>query len=397
MRDRGSSGSAADFYHISLERLHERTSEKWSHYPPDVLPAFVAETDFELAPAVRESLVAAVDASDCGYAHPSAMGEVFSTFALRRFGWAVHADRVFTVPDVMAGVIESVRALSLDGSAVVINPPVYPPFFSTLANARRPIVEVPLVRDDETYRWSLDFAGLERTFAAGAGAYLLCSPHNPVGRVWSADELARVAALAERYSVAVVVDEIHAPLTLPGVTFVPYLVLAGSRHAAVSVTSASKAWNIAGLKCAVVVAGSEETAEKVRAHLATLQTEIRDRIGQLGVIASMAAFADHSGWLDALLAHLDSNRLLLARLLASEFPGARWATPEATYLAWIDCSGLGLGADPAKQFLKRGRVALHRGLDFGAQGASFARLNFGTSSAILTEIVARMARAIIPM
>jgi cystathionine beta-lyase len=394
MRDRSDLVRADDFGRLTLERLYERTSEKWSHYPSDVLPAFVAEMDFELAPAVRQALVAAVDASDCGYANPTGMGSVFSAFAARRFGWAVQADRVFTVPDVMAGVIESIRALSSEKSAVVINPPVYPPFFPTLANAERPIVEVPLLRDDESYRWTLDFAGLERAFAMGAGAFLLCSPHNPVGRVWSADELARVAALAERYRVAVVVDEIHAPLTMPGATFVPYLVLAGSRHAAASVTAASKAWNVAGLKCAVVVGGSDETAEKVRALLATLQTEIRDRVGQLGVIASMAAFADQSGWLDALLAYLDRNRVLLGQLLASRIPAARWALPEATYLAWIDCSGLGLGADPAKHFLERGHVALQRGLDFGAQGASFARLNFGTSSAILTEIVARMSYAL---
>ena len=135
----------ADFDGLSLERLYERTSEKWSHYPPDVLPAFVAETDFELAPAVRDALVSAVDAGDCGYAHPSAMGAVLSEFVLRRFGWSLAANRVFTVPDVMAGVIESIRALSPDRSAVVINPPVYPPFFSTLANAGRPIVEVPLL------------------------------------------------------------------------------------------------------------------------------------------------------------------------------------------------------------------------------------------------------------
>jgi cystathionine beta-lyase len=384
----------ADFDGLSLERLYERTSEKWSHYPPDILPAFVAETDFELAPAVRDALVSAVDAGDCGYAHPSAMGAVFSEFVLRRFGWSLAADRVFTVPDVMAGVIESIRALSPDRSAVVINPPVYPPFFSTLANAGRPIVEVPLLRDDETLRWSLDFAALERAFAVSAGAYLLCSPHNPVGRVWSSEDLLRVSALAARYRVAVVVDEIHGPLALPGAVFVPYVSVAGAEHAAVAVTSASKAWNIAGLKCAVIVAGSEATSEKVRDHLATLQTEIRDRIGQLGVIASMAAFADLSDWLDSLLEHLDRNRLLLAQLLESKIPGARWASPDATYLAWIDCSRLGLGADPAKVFLKRGRVALHRGLDFGAQGASFARLNFGTSSAILTEIVTRMANSL---
>lgn len=397
MRDREGRAGAADFDRLSLERLYDRTSEKWSHYPHDVLPAFVAETDFSLSPAVHDALVSAVDDGDCGYAHPSDLGEVFSRFAARRFEWPVVADHVFAVPDVMAGVIESMRALSPPTSAVVINPPVYPPFFWTLANDERPIVEVPLLHDVESGRWSLDFVGLERAFRAGVGAYLLCSPHNPVGRVWSAEELRKVAALAARYRVHVVVDEIHAPLTMPGATFVPYLTVAGTEHACVAVTSASKAWNIAGLKCALVVAGSAPAASTVRLHLETLRTEIHDRIGQLGVIASVAAFGDPSDWLDVLLAHLDRNRQLLAGLLSRDIPAARYALPEATFLAWIDCSKLGLGPDPAKHFLKAGRVALSRGLDFGAAGKSFVRLNFGTSSAILTEIVARMARSVSPV
>ena len=394
MRDRGDRADVADFEGLSLERLYERTSEKWSHYPHDVLPSFIAETDFSLSPAIRAALFAAVDAGDCGYAHPSNLGEVFSRFAARRFSWPVSAEQVFAVPDVMAGVIECLRALSPPKSAVVINPPVYPPFFWTLANGERPIVEVPLLHDTESGRWSLDFAGLERAFAADVGAYLLCSPHNPVGRVWTADELQRIAGLAARYRVHVVVDEIHAPLTLPGAAFVPYLTVAGPEHASVAVTSASKAWNIAGLKCALVVAGSAPAASTVRLHLETLRTEIHDRIGQLGVIASVAAFEDQSDWLDLLLAHLDRNRLLVAQLLDRDIPAARYALPEATYLAWIDCSALELGPDPAKHFLKAGRVALGRGLDFGAPGKSFVRLNFGTSSAILTETVARMARAL---
>ena len=394
MRDREGRASAADFDRLSLERLYERTSEKWAHYPHNVLPAFIAETDFSLSPAVHDALAAAVDAGDCGYAHPSNLGEVFSRFAARRFSWPVLADHVFVVPDVMAGVIESLRALSPPKSAVVINPPVYPPFFWTLANDERPIVEVPLLHDIESGRWSLDFAGLERAFSAGVGAFLLCSPHNPVGRVWTAEELGRVAELAARYRVHVVVDEIHAPLTLSGVTFVPYLTVARPELACVAVTSASKAWNIAGLKCALVVAGSAPAASTVRLHLETLRTEIHDRVGQFGVIASVAAFGDQSDWLDVLLAHLDRNRRLLADLLSRDMPTARYVLPEATFLAWIDCSKLGLGPDPAKHFLKAGRVALSRGLDFGAAGKSFVRLNFGTSSAILTEIVARMARAL---
>ncbi|HEY5094083.1 MAG TPA: aminotransferase class I/II-fold pyridoxal phosphate-dependent enzyme [Candidatus Eremiobacteraceae bacterium] len=382
------------FEDLSLDRLRLRTSKKWAFYPPDILPAFVAETDFPLAPAVRAALDSALDSGDCGYAEPRGFGAVFAAFANARFGWPVDADRVFVVPDVMAGVIESIRAFSPPASAVVINPPVYPPFFETLAHDRRPIVEVPLLQDAQSGRWSLDFSGLEKAFAEGVGAYLLCSPHNPVGRVWPEADLRRLAALAERYHVLVVVDEIHAPLTMPGATFVPYLTVSGYRQNAVAVTSTSKAWNIPGLKCALVVAGSEPTADRLRAHLTALETEIIDRTGQLGIVASLAAFRDGPEWLDALVKHLDSNRQLLAELLSKQIPGARYLAPEATYLAWIDCSTLGIGTDPAAYFLERGRVALARGLDFGKQCSSFARLNFGTSSAILTEIVERMARSL---
>jgi cysteine-S-conjugate beta-lyase len=382
------------FDDLSLDRLRQRTSEKWSLYPPDVLPAFVAETDFDTAQSVRNALATAIDSGDLGYAHPAGLGAAFADFAKSRFGWPIEARRVFVVPDVMSGVIESLNALSPRGSAVVISPPVYPPFFGTLRNVDRPIVEVPLRRDSESGRWELDFSGLEKAFAAGAGAYLMCSPHNPVGRVWSESELRKIAELAERYGVVVVADEIHAPLTLPGAAFSPYLAVGGPKQMAVSVTSASKAWNIAGLKCAVVVAGSEAVEESLRGHFATLETEIRDRIGQLGVVGTLAAYRDRTDWLDGLITHLDSNRKLLKMLLDERIPDARYSPPEATYLGWIDCSSLGIGNDPAAHFLERGRVALARGLDFGEQGSSYVRLNFGTSSAILTEIVERMARSL---
>lgn len=382
------------FDDLSLDRLRQRTSEKWSLYPPDVLPAFVAETDFDPTPSVRAALALAIDSGDLGYAHPTELGAAFADFAKSRFDWSIEARRVFVVPDVMSGVIESLVALSQSGSAVVISPPVYPPFFGTLRNAGRPIVEVPLLRDSESSRWELDLQGLEKAFAAGAGAYLICSPHNPVGRVWSEIELRKIAELAERYGVVVVADEIHAPLTMPGVTFAPFLSVSGPKPQSISVTSASKAWNIAGLKCAVVIAGSDAVEKSLRDHFAALETEIRDRIGQLGVVGTQAAFRDRSDWLDNLVEHLDGNRRLLKELLDRRIPGARYSPADATYLGWIDCSALGLGPDPAAHFLERGRVALARGLDFGKQGASFVRLNFGTSSAILTEIVERMARAL---
>jgi cystathionine beta-lyase len=207
------------FEDLDLARLRRRRSEKWRAYPPDVLPAFVAEMDYDLAEPVRAALRSAIDLDDCGYAQPAGIGETFARFAAARHGWAVDPDRVHLVPDVMAGVDLILRLTTEPGDRVVINPPVYPPFFAHITDAGRRVAEVPLVRTGG--RWDLDFDALEAAFAAGARGYLLCHPHNPTGRVFSLADLRRIAALAEQYGVIVVSDEIHASLTLPGVRHTP--------------------------------------------------------------------------------------------------------------------------------------------------------------------------------
>ena len=243
------------FEDLDLDRLRRRRSEKWRLHPPDVLPAFIAEMDYDLAEPVLAALRAAVDLSDCGYANPSGLGEAFATFAAARHGWTVDPGLVHLVPDIMAGVEAVLLLTTAPGDGVVINTPVYPPFFAHIANAGRRVVEVPLVvRAD---RWELDFDGLEAAFAAGARGYLLCSPHNPTGRVFAAADLGRIGSLAERYGVTVVSDEIHAPLTLPGARHTPFVSLGGAAaEHGVTLASASKAFNVAGLKGAVAVAGS---------------------------------------------------------------------------------------------------------------------------------------------
>jgi cystathionine beta-lyase len=293
------------------------------------------------------------------------------------------------VSDVTVGVAEVLRLTTEPGSAIVIDTPAYPPFFPTIPEYGRRVIEVPLLRS--AGGWDLDFDGLERAFRSGARAYLLCNPHNPTGRVFSRADLERIAALAQRYDVVVVSDENHAPLTLAGAVHTPYVSLgeeAVPRSA--TVISAAKAWNLAGLKCAVVVAGSAA----LRAQLATLPVEVQTRAGHLGVLAAIAAYREGRPWLAGLLAHLDRNRRLLAELLAAHLPGVGYVPPEASYLAWLDCTKLSLGDDPAAHFLARGRVALVRGLDFGLNGAGFVRLNMGTSSALLTEAVLRMVSAV---
>jgi cystathionine beta-lyase len=377
------------FDDLSLETLRRRRSVKWQTYPPDVLPAFVAEMDFPLAPVVREALLEAVELDDCGYPFAAPLRDAFATFAASRYGWTVEPERVTLVPDVVSGIADLIDVLTEPGAGVVVNPPVYGPFFPTILGAGRRVVESPLALGDDGI-WQLDLEALERAFA-DASAYVLCNPHNPTGRAYTRGELAAVADLAARHGVIVLADEIHAPMALDGATHVPYLTVSdeAAEHGLV-LTSASKAWNVAGLKAAVVVAGSETGA----ALAAKLSPSLPFHAGHFGVLATVAAFERGGAWLDELNRHLDLNRRRLADLLARELPAAGYALPEAGFLAWIDCRALGLGDDPAAAFLEHGRVALSSGPWFGTGGEGFARLNFGTSGALLEEAVRRMAATV---
>jgi cystathionine beta-lyase len=378
-----------NFDQLSIAELRRRRSAKWTMFPPDVLPAWVAEMDFPLDDGIRSALLASIENDDCGYANGAGVGEAFARFAAAWFGWTVDPRGIFVLPDVLVGIAEILHALTERGARIVINSPVYPPFFRTVREVERTVDDVPLLRREGG--WDLDLAGLERAFAGGAAAYLLCSPHNPLGKVFTADELRAIAQLAKRYGVLVVADEIHAPLTMPGATFTPYLAVSDPLDGdGVALSSASKAWNLPGLKCAVAIAGTE----RMRKRLAAMPAELPWRAGNLGVVASIAAFEQGGPWLRALLDYLDGNRRLLTRLVARDLPGVRYVEPQASYLAWLDCAALDLGTDPVGVFLERGRVALTRGRDFGPQSAPFVRVNVGTSQAILTEVVQRMHAAL---
>ncbi len=362
---------------------------KWRTYPEDVLPLWVAEMDVPLAAPVVRMVTEALELGDTGYPAGTAYAEALSAFAAKRWGWdGLAVERTAIVPDVMLGVVEMLRLVTGPGDPVVVNSPVYPPFFQFVGHMDRRVLEAPLGAG-----LRIDFDGLEEAFrraVAGGGraAYLLCSPHNPTGTVHTADELAAVAALAERHGVRVVADEIHAPLTAAGAAFVPYLSLPGG-ESGLSLMSASKAWNLAGLKAAVAIAGPRAAAD-----LARLPEEVSHGPSHLGVIAHTAALTDGGAWLDALLAGLDDNRRLLAALLAEHLPAVRHRPAEATYLAWLDCRALGLGDDPAEVFLERGRVALTSGIPFGTGGAGHVRLNLATSPEVITDGVRRMAAAL---
>lgn len=374
---------------VTLAELRERRSAKWSHYPADVLPAWVAEMDYPLATPITRALTAAILRHDCGYADVGDLGSVFAGWAAATYGWSIAPADVRLVADVMTAVAELVRLATEPGDAIVIDPPVYPPFASTILGHGRRLVQVPLGSDGG--RPCLDLDGLARAYAGGARMHLLCSPHNPTGIVHSHASLAALAELADRHGVLVVADEIHAPLTLAGATHVPFLAVSeAAARRGVGLASASKTWNLAGLKAALVVTASPEA----KAATARLGPELAWHAGHLGVLAARAAFLDGEPWRQQVKAILDRNRALLGRLLAAALPEVRYRPPEAGYLAWLDCAGLGLARDPAAVFLERGRVALSPGPSFGPGGAGHARLNLATTRALLEDAVGRMAAAV---
>jgi cystathionine beta-lyase len=236
--------------------------------------------------------------------------------------------------------------------------------------------------------WELDLLGIEAALAGGARAVLLCNPHNPTGTVHSRASLAALADLAAGFGATVISDEIHAPLVQPDIEFTPFLTASPmAERVGYAVVSASKAFNLAGLKCALMVTADDGTTAVLR----SLPDEVEWRTGLFGALAGVAAFAPESDpWLDSLLAAIDANRRLLEELLREHLPAARYRIPDAGYLAWVDLSALGWGTNPAKRILRDGRVALHYGPAFGDEGSGYVRITLGCAPEVLTEAVARI-------
>jgi len=373
---------------LSLTDLRQRQSLKWRLYGDDVLPLWVAEMDVLPPEPVVRAVSEAMARGDTGYPWAPDYAEALAGFAQRRWGWAPEPRHARLVANVMTGVSEVLRLVTGPGDAVVVNSPVYPPFYGFVHNLGRRVVEAPLSAAGRLDPETLAAAFVEGTRSGGRAAYLLSSPHNPTGAVHTVDELTTAGELAAAHGVRVVVDEIHAPLVYAPTRFTPYLSLPVGASA-FSLMSASKGFNLAGLNAALALAGAGATAE-----LARMPEEAAFGASHLGVLAQAAALRDGDAWLEALLGGLDRNRRLLAELLAQHLPAVGYRVPQATYLAWLDCRGLGLSTDPAAVFRERGRVALSPGTGFGTGGEGHARLNFATSPTVLAQAVERMASAI---
>ncbi len=374
---------------VPLAQLRERTSAKWRTYPADVLPLFVAETDYPLAPAITRALERAVALGDTGYTPVrSGVREAYAAFAARRFAWRPDPARMRSTLDVISGVVEILRRVTVPGDRVIVTPPVYPPFYECVPEAGAVVERVPLLQREDG--WELDLDGIEAALAGGARAVLLCNPHNPTGTAHSAASLARLAELADAHGAVVVSDEIHAPLAQPGAGFTPFLTVSpAAERTGFAVVSASKAFNLAGLKCAVMVSAHDATTAVLRG----MPDEVEWRTGQFGALAAVGAFAPESDeWLDSLLAAIDENRRLLSTLLTALIPTARYRIPPAGYLAWVDLSASGWGASPAARIRTEAKVAVLDGPAFGDEGAGYVRINLGCAPEVLTEAIERIAR-----
>jgi cystathionine beta-lyase len=378
----------------NLAELQSHRSEKWRGFAADVLPLPVAEMDFPVAQPIRDLLTEMISKSDLGYLGSiPELGQGFAQFAGRRWNWEVDPLQVRAATDVGVAVVEVLRVFTNPGDSILVNSPVYQNFYNWINETKLNLVDVPFERtgDESANPWQINWNGIEKAYAAGLKVHLLCSPHNPLGRIYTKEELLRIVALAKRYDVLVISDEIHAPLTFKGNTFVPMLSLgADAESVSVTVTAASKGWNIAGLKCAIIVSQNEV----INARLATMPMAVHFRASLLGGFATAIAFAEGEIWLDSVIENLDHNRHMLKDLLNSQLPSVRYHIPDNSYLGWLDLEALNLGEDPSVTLLEKGRVAFNAGHIYGKQCSQYVRFNFATSPTIITEAVHRIARAI---
>ena len=382
-----------DFNAISLAALRRRRGTKWTRYPPDVLPAWVADMDFDMAEPIRAGLAGMMEANDLGYAPKlpaSGLPEAFAAFAARRFpGWEVAPERMVAIADIVQGIHLTIEAFTRPGDGVCTLTPVYPPFLQAVAETGRRLDHCTMVRGDG--RYEIDFDALGATIDGRTRILLLCTPHNPLGRVFERGELEALAELAIERDLVVVADEIHADIVYPGFRHIPFASLGPEVEArTVTMTSATKSFNIAGLRCAVVLFGSNRLAERFNAW----PERIRGAVSSFGMEATRIAWTECDEWLDALLAHLEGNRDFLHAFVAERLSGMRMVLPAATYLGWLDCREFGLEPDPYQWFLDRARVGFNDGRDFGDGGEGHVRINFATSRAILAQVLERMEEAL---
>tara|TARA_Y100000768_G_scaffold97313_1_gene70930 strand:- start:5410 stop:6558 length:1149 start_codon:yes stop_codon:yes gene_type:complete len=380
-------------FDLNLDRVRNRPGIKWERHGNDVLSAWVADMDVEVPDFIKQAVIERIEVGGLGYGfydEPIPVLEAFKSRMSTAFGWNVETEDVMRVHDVIQGLEWVLHTLTPPGSEIVVQTPVYPPFYSSVEGIGRKWVANPLLESEKG--WALDFDHLaEVAKGDNVSALLLCHPHNPCGYVMTPADLAQIIEIADANNLLVISDEIHCDLVYSPHRHVPTASISElAAQRTVTLTAATKTFNMAGLRMAFIHSSSRQYSPQLK--------EIRPRmiggINGLGQVATVAGWEKGDAWIAELVAGLDHNRHLLAELLKEHLPEIRYRPPQATYLSWLDCRELDLGDDPAETFMSRGKVALNSGLDFGIEGTGHVRLNFATSPEMLTMIVERMASAV---
>ncbi|MFE4196971.1 MalY/PatB family protein [Paenarthrobacter sp. NPDC056912] len=380
-----------DFDEISIEQLRGVGGFKWSLYP-EKIGAFVAEMDFGVAPSITEAVNSAVEQGLFGYL-PQHLGEAMSracsTWQESRYGWKVPMERIRPLADVLTALTATIQHFSPAGSKVIVLTPAYTPFLKIPRLCGREIIEVAMKQTPDG--WDLDYEGLDEAFAGGGGLLIMCNPHNPIGKVYTRQEMLKVAKIVDSHNGRVFSDEIHAPLVYGDNRHVPYASISpvASGHT-ITATSGSKAWNLAGLKAAQLIISNDADAAKWM----DLRFFPEHGTCNLGVVANTAAYATGSEWLADVLNYLDGNRRLLAELVTEHLPGVCYSIPQGTYLALLDCRALEMDEAPGEFFSEHAGVQLIDGSACGEAGKGFVRLNFATPRPILTKMLERMGASL---
>ena len=372
--------------------LRARGSFKWTAPGPDGFGAAVAEMDFGAAPAILDALAGLSADANFGYL-PTFLAEELAAacaeFHKRRYGWDVDPGLIHHVPDVIKALEIAIAQFSRPGSPVILPTPAYMPFLAVPGFLGREIIQVRMRADAGFF--TLDLEAIEDAFRAGGHLLIFCHPYNPLGRVFTPQEMAQLTEVVDRHHGRVFADEIHGPLVYPGTRHIPYASTSEAAAAhALTATSASKAWNLPGLKCAQVIL----TNEPDRKRWEEMGFFASRGASNPGVVANIAAFRHGEAWLDEVLGYLDDSRHLLADLLRRHLPQLRYRPPDGTYLAWLDCTAMDLPGSPGALIYDRARITVVDGPAFGAGGPGAFRFNFATPHPILAEMVERIAMAL---
>ena len=381
-----------NFDTLDMARLRGLAGNKWQRYGDEILPAWVADMDFLQAAPIRDYVAHAGATGDLGYPFaqgPEPLPAIFAERAMQRYGWRVDTERVELIIDVVQGLYLGLDIYCKPGEGAIVPTPVYPYFLTAAEDNKRRAIANALVSDGT--RFVIDFDALEACIDDRTRVLMVCNPHNPTGRVFLRDELEALAQVALRHDLVVIADEIFADVVYQGHRYIPFASL-GPEIAARTVTfhSATKAFNLGGIRLAVAVFGSEALHERFKA----VPARLLGGHNCLGINLTRIAWQQCDDWLAGVVPYLEANREFVSEFLARRMPAVGFIPPEATFFAWMDCRELNLPGGAYTYFLEHAKVALSDGAPFGETGQGFVRLNFATPRKLLEQILEQLAGAI---